>query len=46
MGGITCQHDDIAKAFRAISRPEWEFLIALMAKQIIFVLYSFNNHQI
>ena len=35
MGEITCQHDDIAKAFSALSRPVWEFGIALMAKQII-----------
>ena len=34
MGEITCQHDDIAKATSALSRPVWEFLTALMAKQI------------
>ena len=32
---ITCEHDDIAKAFNALYRPVWEFLIALMSKQII-----------
>ena len=35
MGEITCQYDDIAEAFSALSRPVWEFLIALIAKQII-----------
>ena len=35
MGEITRQIDDVAKAFSALSRPVWEFLIALMAKQII-----------
>ena len=27
--------NDIAKAFSAFSRPVWEFLISLMAKQIL-----------
>ena len=35
MGEIIYQHDDFAKAFSALSRPVYEFLIALMAKQII-----------
>ena len=35
MGEIICQHDDIAKAFSALSYPVWEFLKALMGKQII-----------
>ena len=38
MGEITCQDDGIAKPFSAFSyrkSPVWEFLIALMAKQII-----------
>ena len=47
MGEITCQHDNIVKAFSALSRPVWEFLIALIAKQITLkVKLSFNTHQI
>ena len=36
IGEITCQHNDIAEVFSALSRPVWEFFIALMAKHIIF----------
>ena len=46
MGEIKCQHDDIAKAFTALSRPVWEFLISLMAKQIILkvkLIYLSSN---
>ena len=43
MGEITCQHDDIAKAFSALSRPVWEFFIALMAKQIILKVKLVQN---
>ena len=39
MGEITCHHDDIAKSFSTLSRPVREFLIALMAKQIILMEY-------
>ena len=43
MGEITYQHDDIAQAFSAHSRPVWEFLIALMANQIILKVKLVQN---